>query len=142
MAKPTVYKTRQREAILNFMEDNRGNMITAKTIYDSFLSLENPIGMATIYRHLEELTGQGILSKQIIDGIPGACYQYKSGGEAAEHAHLMCEGCGNLTDLECDFIKSIDTHLMKEHRFGLNPRKMVFYGICRDCMKKKKSRLL
>ena len=137
MSKPTIYKTKQREAILNYIEKNKENMITARKIYDSFLSLNNPIVMATIYRRLEELTEQGLLSKHNIEGIPGACYRYKSDKETEGYAHLMCEDCGNLTDLDCDFIKSINSHLLKEHRFGLNPHKTVFYGTCRECMGEK-----
>lgn len=137
LSKPVIYKTKQREAILSFIEDNKGNMITAKTIYESFLNLNNPIGMATIYRRLEELTDQGMLSKHNIEGIPGTCYRYKSDKESNGHAHLMCENCGNLTDLDCDFIQNINSHLLKEHRFGLNDRKMIFYGTCRECMGKK-----
>lgn len=137
MAKPAMYKTRQREAILSFIETNKENLITARAIYDNFLNRNNPIGMATIYRRLEELTDQGLLSKHTIEGISGACYRYKSGKEEEGHAHLMCEDCGNLTDLECDFISNINAHLLKEHRFGLNPRKTVFYGTCRECLGKK-----
>ena len=71
MAKPAMYKTRQREAILSFIETNKENLITARAIYDNFLNRNNPIGMATIYRRLEELTDQGLLSKHTIEGISG-----------------------------------------------------------------------
>ena len=49
----------------------------------------------------------------------------------------MCEDCGNLTDLECDFISNINAHLLKEHRFAAKPPKDGFYGTCRECLGKK-----
>lgn len=134
MSKPTVYKTWQREAILKFMTDNAGEVITVRAIEEYFRKMKTPIGIATIYRQLDELNEKGIVSKYTIDGIAGACYQYRESDESAGHAHMMCEGCGNLTDLDCDFLDNINMHLLSEHRFNVNPHKLVFYGKCKECI--------
>lgn len=135
--KSTTYKTRQRKAILDFIKDNKQGMFTVRDIYDSFLNTKNSIGMATIYRHLEALTKNDMLLKNNIEGISGACYKFKCPEASSEHARLMCEGCGNLSDLDCNFISNINSHLLAKHRFNVNPDKMVFYGKCNECMKKR-----
>lgn len=69
------YKTRQRDIILNQLEKLNGAHTTAKELPVSIKDLGEPIGLTTVYRHLERLVESGSVKKYLIDESAGACFQ-------------------------------------------------------------------
>lgn len=131
------YKTKQRKILLDYFEKIPGVHVTADDVCEYFRSRSAPIGQSTIYRNLEILVDEGIIRKYNIDGNSPACFEY-TGADTEEDAencfHCKCEKCGRVIHLHCDELKEIQSHLIKEHRFRLNPVRTVFYGLCEDCM--------
>ncbi len=125
------YKTKQRDAILRYMQEHQEHHVTVNQISDSFAGA---IGVTTIYRHLEKLLEQGLIRKYTVDGA-GACFQYAEDRQCREHFHLMCEKCGCLIHLECSHLNGLSGHILEEHGFRIDPFRTVFYGLCRDCIK-------
>lgn len=131
------YKTKQREAILNFLLENQACHVTVNDISEHLEKDNIHVGVTTIYRHLEKLREQGIVRKFTIDGSTSACFQYSGEDEKChEHFHLMCEKCGKLIHLECRQLNQIARHIYDEHGFKINLFRTVFYGICSECAKK------
>jgi len=137
MKRPDSYKTKQREAILDYIVSLEGAHVTAAQIALHFEQEDVSIGKTTIYRHLEKLTENGNLRRYVTDGISGACYQYV-GNEIINntHLHLKCEQCGELFHLECDALDDLEQHVLDEHAFQVNTTKTVLYGTCDDCLQK------
>ena len=52
---------------------------------------------------------------------PGTCF------------HCKCEKCGKLIHLHCEELQEIQSHLLGEHGFQLDPRRTVLYGLCEGC---------
>lgn len=130
------YKTKQRQAILEFILDNKDNHITVNQIADHLADNNTHVGVTTIYRHLEKLLEQGLVRKYTIDGTTGACFQYaKQDKECHEHFHLKCEKCGCLIHLECSHLDELYRHIYNDHEFKINAFRTVLYGICKDCAK-------
>ncbi len=131
------YKTKQRKILMDYFEKIPGVHVTADDVCEYFRSCSAPIGQSTIYRNLEILVDEGIIRKYNIDGNSPACFEY-TGADTEEDAencfHCKCEKCGRVIHLHCDELKEIQSHLIKEHRFRLNPVRTVFYGLCEDCM--------
>jgi len=135
MKRADSYNTRQREAILGFINSLEGSHITAAQIVAHFASGKTPIGRTTVYRHLDRLTKTGTIRKYTTDGITAACYQQTDNCAHHEtHLHLKCDGCGELLHLECDTLSELQHHVLKEHAFEVNTLKTVFYGRCEDCL--------
>ena len=137
MTSQSGYKTKQREAILKYLVDNSDSHVTVCQIADYLSANGNPVGITTIYRHLEKLLEQGIVRKYTVDGSTGACFQYvKENSQCREHFHLKCEKCGCLIHLECSHLDELYRHIYADHGFCINPFRTVFYGICRECASK------
>ena len=131
----TKYKTRQRELLLEFLERNAGEHITAREICEHFKETDPPIGKSTVYRQLETLVDEGILNKYSVDGSSAACFEYvpsESHGEGVCF-HCKCEKCGALIHLHCDELQAVQLHLFEEHQFRVDSHRTVFYGICEQC---------
>lgn len=130
------YKTKQREALLDYLSAMPGKHFTVSDVCEHFRQRDAAIGTTTVYRQLESLVDEGILAKYIIDGSSPACFEYL-GREA--HAgeevcfHCKCEKCGRLIHLHCAELAGIGSHLSAHHGFDINPMRTVFYGLCEDC---------
>lgn len=136
MAIETTYKTKQKEYILTFLEQNQDKHLTAENILDYLKQNNTPVGKSTIYRYLDVLVNQGIVRKYIIEEGKSACYQYVVEERGCkEHFHLKCNDCGKLFHVECEQLSGIDNHILEHHRFRIDNSKTVFYGVCEDCAK-------
>ncbi len=132
-----IYKTKQRQMILDYLSDTDGRHVTVSEINEYFKKCGMHIGAATVYRHLEKFVSEGIVRKYYVDGINGACFQYMgkcSGCDA--HIHFKCLKCGKLECVECDRLGELKSHFSDEHGFRIDSVKTVFYGKCAECLKK------
>ena len=131
MKRSGYYRTKQQEAVLDYVASLEGTHVTAAQVVEHFEKENIPIGRTTIYRQLEKLTDSGKLRKYITDGISGACYQHvENRGNCSTHLHLKCESCGKLQHLDCEMLGDIQQHVLDEHSFTVNALKTVLYGKC------------
>ena len=130
------YKTKQREVLLEYLKKKKGSHITVNDVCGYFEKKGEKIGQTTVYRQLEKMVDEGVVSKYIIDGNSPACFEYM-GEKKHKYGevcfHCKCEVCGDLIHMHCDELKSIKEHLEKHHKFYLNPMRTVFYGVCEKC---------
>ena len=130
------YSTAQREELVSFLEERRGEHVSVADICSHFRAQGKTIGTTTVYRQLERMVDEGEVNKYIIDLNTPACFEYI--GEHRERGkntcfHCKCEKCGRLIHLHCDELEEIQVHLKEEHGFRLDPRRTVFYGVCGEC---------
>ena len=134
MNSPVGYKTKQREAILNYLIMHKDSHVTVNSISDYLTAQGTPVGTTTIYRHLEKLFEQGFVRKYTVDATTCACFQYASQDkDCHEQFHLKCEKCGKLIHLECSKLDGLLSHICAEHGFSIDPFRTVIYGMCREC---------
>ena len=126
-----IYRTKQRENLLEFFRDNKAKCFLAKDIIkNSSISL----GEATIYRTLSKFTEDGILKKFISQEGGGAYYQYNECMDScSSHFHLKCVKCGELFHMDCSFLNEMTHHINKEHGFNVDNSKTTLYGTCKNC---------
>ncbi|NLT58884.1 MAG: transcriptional repressor [Clostridiales bacterium] len=134
MARSKTYSTRQREAILAYLASLGGQHITANQVALYFERAGSPIGLATIYRHLDRFVQSGKVRKHHLDGAPGACYQHIAGEHPHPQIQLKCEACGAVLHLHCSMLEEIPAHVYQAHSFQINPLKTVLYGKCPNCL--------
>ena len=130
------YKTKQRDILIQYLETKKGIHITANDVCEFLKEDGIAIGQATVYRQLENLVNEGVISKYIIDANSPACFEYvglESHVCAEACFHCKCEKCGKLIHLHCDELLEIEKHLYDEHKFKLNSMRTVFYGVCDEC---------
>ena len=139
MGEKSLYKTKQREELLDYLISVQGQHITVNDICRHFQDRGISIGVATIYRQLEKMVNEGLVSKYIIDANTPACFEYIADDEDHDKEicfHCKCEKCGKLIHLHCEELEDMQGHLSEEHEFTLNPMRTVLYGICGECREK------
>ena len=142
MAIKPKYKTKQREALLEYLKETQGRHVTVSELCEHFVQAGSPIGQTTVYRHLEQMVQEGVVRKFFIDLNSPACFAFVCEDEkpAVENCfHAKCEKCGKLIHLHCEELKFLQEHLREHHRFELDPRRTVLYGVCEACQEQEAS---
>ncbi len=120
--------TKQRSLILEELQKAE-NHPTADQIYRSVRKRLPRISLGTIYRNLEALLQQGIISKIIIEDYPSR-FEFKK----EEHLHIRCVSCDRIDDLPYKPDFPLDkAQLMSDYEvIGYNQE---FIGKCPRCLK-------
>ncbi len=127
------YSTKQKRGILAFLKEHE---LENFSLDDLVLHLEQDgekIGRSTVYRHLEALAAQGSVRKyQNAQGTTQ--YQHLSDdGQCDRHFHMLCKNCGQLRHVDCEWMNSLEQHILNAHGFTLDPRETMLVGICARC---------
>ena len=128
--------SRQRNIILDIMK-NTYQHPTAEEVYEEAKKVLPEIGIATIYRNLNQLVEIGSI-KRISLGNGNDRYD----GHLEEHYHLICKCCGRLQDIrpkkeKLAMLKEAAreaVNLKDENMASLNTATLE--GICDNCIEK------
>ncbi len=131
----TVYKTKQRQAILDLLDKNTDCHLTADEIFEALAKNSVRVSRTTVYRYLDMLVNEGVVRKFDQGNGEKSCFQIVSDKGCHEHYHLKCTGCGKLIHLECELVKELEKHISEEHGFKIDQTRTVFYGLCENCKK-------
>lgn len=127
------YKTKQQSAIRECLKLHRDSYVTVNDIEKYLKELGCPVGLTTIYRHLEKMKQDGLVARINVEAQPGACYRYAESGDSEDCSYIQCEKCGEVTRMECHHLEELYDHVNSDHHFSINPKKTVFYGKCERC---------
>ncbi|MBR2830997.1 transcriptional repressor [Candidatus Saccharibacteria bacterium] len=125
------YKTRQKELIEHSIK-NCKNEFTIKELFTRLNEKDQTIGLTTVYRVVNKLAKDGILSKNMgSDGL--SRYRIIKKCNHVGHCLLKCESCGNLTHTDCNELEVLSKHFKNKHHFEIDQTDITIYGICGKC---------
>lgn len=128
-----MYNTKQRQVLINFLENNINKQLSAREISDSICNTNN-IGKSTVYRLIDKMVDEGLMRRFRGENAKSVVYQYVGVNNKCEsHFHLKCTGCGLLIHLDCDKMDKLNQHINSHHRFSIDTSKTVLYGLCEQC---------
>ena len=130
------YMTRQQGAVLACIASCPGGRATAMELAQRLRQEGQSVGLSTVYRQLEKLVSQGKVHKLLTEA--GACSQYCDKTRHTDCFLLQCEGCGTIFHMDCSHLGELYDHLLEGHGFAINPRRTMFYGLCRECREAEK----
>ena len=133
------YKTKQRVAILDFIESNKDREVTANDILVYLNKNDLKASQTTIYRYLDNLVKEGIIKKNYSEEKSSSCYQYV-GKRCKEHYHLKCNNCGEIIHLDSEIFSSIERKIIDRYGFKIDNIKTILYGTCNKCNMNNKSK--
>ena len=132
MAEAQKYRmTRQRAIILDFLGKLKGHP-TADEIYNKVKKRLPKISLGTVYRNLEFLCTQGLVTT--VD-TGGSQRRYECVGEM--HYHVRCIDCGFVEDLEFALELLIEDLISKNCDFEITGHRLEFIGYCPKCGKQR-----
>lgn len=120
--------TGNAQAVLDVVQAAR-NHPTAQEIYDEVRHIRPNIGLASVYRILHTLVGQGLI-REI-----GRNEESRYDGRIMRHDHAICTRCGTLIDLSTDIpvTREYLQALAREAGIELESHEIRLYGRCTGC---------
>ncbi|GHS97451.1 transcriptional repressor [Synergistales bacterium] len=102
--------------------------VTADEVYDTIVKKYPNISRGTVYRNLNVLSELGEIRK--IE-IPSEAVRYDY--LCHEHYHVICIKCGQIFDVEMEFIPDLEVRIKDTHGFEFTGHDIIFKGICLEC---------
>lgn len=120
--------TLPRVKILELMQGPENQHISAEDLYKKLLDLGEEIGLATVYRVLNQFDDAGIVTRHHFEGG-------KSVFELSRmdhHDHLVCLNCGKVIEFEDDEIERKQLEIAEKNGIKLTHHSLYLYGECVD----------
>ena len=127
------YATKQRKALLQYLEQHPDELLTAHEIAAALQS-EN-ISLSAVYRNLAQLETEEKVHRSVKSGTRESYYQYGAAKSCRGALHMSCVKCGKTFHMESVNAALLAKHLQQQENFDLDIADTVLYGTCADCKK-------
>lgn len=131
--------SKQRSVVMEIMK-NTYDHPTAEEVYKEAQKVFPGIGIATVYRNLNQLADMGEI-KRISLGNGNDRFD----GHLEDHYHMVCKCCGRLQDLRPPKEKMDELNQLANEVFGLKASNKaelsttIMEGVCDNCRKARKA---
>lgn len=118
--------TQPRVKILQLLQQPANRHISAEEMYRKLLDDGEEIGLATVYRVLNQFDESGLVTRHHFEGG-------KSVFELANqshHDHLVCLDCGLVTEFSDETIEKRQSEIAAHHGIELTHHSLYLYGHC------------
>lgn len=125
---PAPRVTRQRTAIREALSGG-DEFVTAQQLHDRLRAADAGIGLATVYRTLQQLTDAGEVD----------CLRTDAGERAyracsrRHHHHLVCRSCGRTVEVAGEVIEAWASRVASENGFRDVSHDLELFGLCDRC---------
>lgn len=126
--------TPQRRAILEVLRSS-GMHMSVNEIHEKVKKKCPRAGLATTYRTLDLLKELGLVTN-ISLGEEHKHYELRR----KNHYHLVCLGCGNVTEFRPNISNEMEKKLSEDYGFKVTDYHVGFYGYCSKCLEKGENR--
>lgn len=121
--------TRPRVAVLAALANSAVRHMAAEDVYQVLLAEKRHIGLATIYRVLTQFEDAGLVIRHKFEG-ERAVFELN---DAAHHDHMVCVGCGAVTEFVDARIEAQQEKVARAHGFTIRDHELILYGHCKKC---------
>ncbi len=115
--------TQPRVRILDLLQRRRNKHMTADDIYRALVEAGEDIGLATVYRVLNQFEAAGLVTKHNFEG--GQAYYELDSGE--HHDHMVCLETGKVVEFVSEEIEAIQHRIAEEHGYDIEDHSLVIY---------------
>jgi Fur family ferric uptake transcriptional regulator len=115
--------TQPRKRILDLLEEAGNKHVTADDIYRVLIQAGEDIGLATVYRVLNQFEAAGLVVKHNFEG--GQAYYELDSGE--HHDHMVCVETGTVIEFSNAEIERLQAEIAASHGYDIEDHSLVIY---------------
>ena len=115
--------THPRKRILEVLESKRNKHMTADDIYRCLVESNEDIGLATVYRVLNQFESAGLVEKHNFES--GQAYYEVDSGE--HHDHMVCVESGKVIEFISEEIEAAQRKIAEAHGYVIEDHSLVIY---------------
>jgi Fur family ferric uptake transcriptional regulator len=124
-------ETWQRQAVRQALSGSEG-FVSAQALHSALHAQGSSIGLATVYRALNDLAEEGEADSLQQDGES----LYRACTPGTHHHHLICRNCGLTVEIEADAVETWAQRVAAEHGFTRPNHVVDVFGLCADCTRR------
>jgi Fur family transcriptional regulator, ferric uptake regulator len=121
--------TWQRQAVRDALEERTG-FVSAQELHALLRESGSPIGLATVYRALADLAGEG--DADSLQSDEGEAL-YRACATTKHHHHLICRNCGETEEIEADDVEAWAAATAARHGYTEARHIIDVFGLCPAC---------
>ncbi|SET06700.1 ferric iron uptake transcriptional regulator [Thorsellia anophelis] len=118
--------TLPRLKILELLQHPNFQHVSAEDLYKKLLETNDEIGLATVYRVLNQFEDAGIVLRHNFEG-GRAVFELT---QQTHHDHLICLDCGKVTEFRDKEIEALQRAIGDRNQIALSNHSMYLYGHC------------
>jgi Fur family ferric uptake transcriptional regulator len=119
-----------RKAVIELL-GRQACCLTAQEVFDQLRGEGRRVGIASVYRTLEQLTRDGFVQRIDIGAGTSRFEPILEGGE--HHHHLVCDGCGKVEAFADDELERTLRKVEGRTGYSVAGHDVVLRGSCQDC---------
>ena len=105
--------------------------LTAQQIFDELRGGGRRVGIATVYRVLEQLSERGLVQR--VDVGAGTARYEAAMPSGEHHHHLVCDDCGKVEAFADDELEAVIHDVERRTGYSIAGHDVVLRGACREC---------
>jgi Fur family ferric uptake transcriptional regulator len=105
--------------------------LTAQEIFDELRTEHRPVGLASIYRTLDQLSSDGFLQK--IELGEGTTRYEPVRADGDHHHHVVCDACGKVEAFADERLEQALHRVEHQTGYRVAAHDVVLRGACSDC---------
>lgn len=118
--------TSPRVKVLEILKDPNNQHISAEDVYKLLLDRKEEIGLATVYRVLNQFDDAGIVTRHHFEG-GRSVFELSN---KHHHDHLVCLTCGHVFEFEDEVIEDRQRQVADTNQIKLTNHSLYLYGEC------------
>jgi len=115
--------THPRKRILEILESQHDRHLTADDIYRCLKEANEEIGLATVYRVLNQFESAGLVEKHNFES--GQAYYELDSGQ--HHDHMVCVETGKVLEFISEEIEAAQKKIAESHGYEIEDHSLVIY---------------
>lgn len=115
--------THQRMRILSLLEASDAKHMSAEDVYKKLLEAGDEIGIATVYRVLNQFESAGLVRRHHFDSGM-AVYELDEG---EHHDHMYCMETGRVIEFENEQIERLQREIAAAHGYEIEDHRLVLF---------------
>ena len=118
--------TLPRVKILEILESDQAQHMSAEDVYKRLLERGEEIGLATVYRVLTQFEAAGLVEKHHFEGGVSV-FELNRG---THHDHIVCTQCGRVEEFVDEVIEERQRAIAAERGFAIKGHSLILFGEC------------
>lgn len=120
--------THPRVIVLEKLKASSDAHLSAEVIYRELLENGHDLGLATVYRVLNQFEDAGIVQRHHFEGGKSVFELTNK----PHHDHIICLGCGKVIEFRDDIIEEKQKEIAQKHNIRLTNHSLHLYGYCKN----------
>jgi Fur family ferric uptake transcriptional regulator len=119
-----------RDEVVAYLE-RQDCCLSAQELFDGLRKDGKSVGIASVYRVLEQLADLGLVHRVVLGGGVARFEPALPGGE--HHHHLVCDRCGRVEMFDDPSLEQALEKVAGARGYELAQHDVVLHGACADC---------